>query len=427
MTENFEYKGYWWLPDNPTHQVPGLIKYTMEEGVQTDLIGAFLGKEDKFELILGFTENGKRVTLYNSFEIHRGFNAPGIETLKILSNFAFFGEEHIDKIPSLKFQKATVYMKYLTEWVNKKEAFQIERNEIEKEAIIKYKLPEAIETKIGRKFKLIISPTAKGPDRSVVQTEVKITQRLNCIFSYSQKKMFNGILEDINHFERFLTMCSQRPTHPLEFYLFNEDEEGKMSKRFDVFFQVSIDKAAKKNLLPHDFLVQFKPIESSFGTLINKWYSLKSKLETCYIPYFNNYSGRKINTSDKFLNMCRAIEAFHRDTVGVVDPVTHKEYTYKKRVIQVFDYTSSSFNFLLKIRDKNKFSEKIKNYRNDFTHSNPILINRNKKYLETHYLTEKLTIILTCAMLQNQGLTKREIKNMMTETNLYTHIKYKMK
>jgi hypothetical protein len=197
----------------------------------------------------------------------------------------------------------------------------------------------------------------------------------------------------------------------------------QITKRFDVYHQITVDKTIKKDLTPFDFLVQFKPIEPSFETIINKWYSSQVALETCYIPFFNNYYGRQLYTSDKFLNMCRALEAFHRDTVGVTDPATGREYHYKKRIIEVFDTVSSCFNFLLKIRDKNKFADKIKNYRNDFTHSNPILLGRNKKYLETHYLTEKLTIIMTCAILHYQGLTKKEIKQRMTDTSLYTHIK----
>ncbi|MFC2110869.1 HEPN domain-containing protein [Bacteroidota bacterium] len=427
MTEIIEHKGIWWLPDNHSEQIHGILKYDPEEGVKLDLIGAFPRQVDKFELILGFTENGKSVTLYNSFEIQRGFNLPGMDTQKIYSNFAIVGSEHIDNLKNLKFYKSVIFLKHLDEWVNKREGFKIDQNLKEREVTIKYRLPEGIETKVGNKFKLTINPTAKGPSLNIVQKEAKITQRINCIFSYSRKKSFNDILEDISHFEQFLTLCSQRPTHPIEFYLLNKDEKGKFTKRFDIYHQITIDKTAKKDLTPFDFLVQFKPIEAKFEALINKWFSSHTNLETCYIPFFNNYFGKHLYTSDKFLNMCRALEAFHRDTIGVNDPTTGREYHYKKRIIEVFDSVRSCFNFLLKIRDKNRFADKIKNYRNDFTHSNPILLDRNKKYLETHYLTEKLTIIMSCALLHYQGLTKKEIKQRMTDTSLYSHIKYKMK
>lgn len=427
MVERFEYKGAFWLPENPNEHVYGILKYSPENGVNLDLIGAFPRQSDKFDLILGFTENGKFVTLYNSFETNRSFGMPGIETCKIYSNFAIIGSEHLSKLSSLKFQKATIYLKYLDEWVNKREGFRIQESQKEKTVTINYKLPKSIETNIANRFKLTINATAKGPGLNIIQKEAKITQRINCILSYHRKKSFNNILEDINHFEQFLTLCSQRPTHPTEYYLLNKDKDGRFTKRFDVYHQIRIDETAKKDLTPYDFLVQFKSIEATFDRIINNWFTSQSKLETCYTPYFNNYYGAQLNTSDKFLNICRALEAFHRDTVGNIDPSTRKEYHYKKRVVEVFDNVNNCFNFLLKIRDKNKFADKIKNYRNDFTHSNPILLNRNKKYLETHYLTEKLTIILTCAILHYQGLTKKEIKQRVTDTSLYVHIKHKMR
>jgi hypothetical protein len=427
MTEPFEYKGVFWLPGKQNKQIHGILKYKPDEGTTLDLIGAFQNQQDKFEIILGFTENGKYVTLYNSFEIQRFVSLPGIETSIIFTNFALIGLKHLETVSKLKFQKATIYLKHLDEWVNKREAFKFEQNCEDNEVTIKYKQPQGVEAKIANKFILEINPTVIGPSQKIVQNEARITQRINCDFNYIRIKSFDSILEDISLFEKFLTLCSQRPTYPINFYLTNKDSEGKFTIRFDVYYQISVDKKSKTNLIPNDFLVQFKHIETSFDKIINKWYSSKELLETCYIPYFNNFYSRQLYTSDRYLNMCRALEAFHRDTVGIKDPATRKEYHYKKRVVEVFDSVSTCFNFLLKISKKEKFASKIKDYRNDFTHSNPILLDRNKKYLETHYLTERLTIIMTCALLHYHGLTKRELKQRMTDTRLYNHIKYKFK
>lgn len=123
MTEPFEYKGIFWLPNKPNEQIHGILKYEPENGTTLDLIGAFNRTKDKFDFILGFTENGKSVTLINSFEIQRGFSLPGMDTSKISANFALIGSEHLDTLPKLKFQKAAIYLKHLDEWVNKREGF----------------------------------------------------------------------------------------------------------------------------------------------------------------------------------------------------------------------------------------------------------------------------------------------------------------
>jgi hypothetical protein len=76
MIDPFELKGIFWLPNNLKDKIHGILKYAPEDGVRLDLIGAFSRQQDKFDLILGFTETGKCVTLYNSFETQRGFSLP---------------------------------------------------------------------------------------------------------------------------------------------------------------------------------------------------------------------------------------------------------------------------------------------------------------------------------------------------------------
>ena len=145
-----------------------------------------------------------------------------------------------------------------------------------------------------------------------------MTQRIGCILEYKRKQSFDTILEDISHFEYFLTFCSQRPTYPLEFSLVVKNQK-KENSVFEVYYQVSKPSNIQKNLNPFDFLVYFRRIESRFDDVIKKWFTTKESLSTCYIPYFNNFYGKQLYTTNKFLNICRAIEAFHRDTVGEID------------------------------------------------------------------------------------------------------------
>lgn len=427
MTNSFELKGIFWLPDVEAYQVHGILKYEPEHGVTLDIIGAFVGKKHEFDFILGFIENGKYVTLYNCFEIQRGFSLPGMNTSKIFANYALLGSYHVGKKSQLKFQMATIYLKNLDEWVNKREGFQINEDYRNNEVVIKYKLPENIVTKIEQNFKLTLNPTAKWPGWSLVQKEAKVTQRINCGIEYNNKKPFFDILEDINHFEQFLILCSQRPTYPLEFYLLNKDNEGNFSNRFDIYYKVSFENSTKKDLIPLDFLVSFNYIQGNIGNIFKSWFSTKRKLDTCYVPFFNNYYGHTLYTSDKFLNICRALEAFHRVTVGVKNPLTGSKFSYKERVIEVINLVKYCCNSIVKIRNTDSFAEKIKNYRNDFTHSNRVAFEGNKKYLEIYGLTEKLTIILSCAILYHIGISKLEIRRMIDATGLYFHLKRKKK
>lgn len=420
-----EFKGFWWLPQNEEDRLHGILKFSNEDGAILELFGAFDLELKEYEIILGFTSDGKYITLYNSFDIRRGFSAPGFDTCIIYSNFMIIGDEHFEKKSGLKFHQSIIYLKNLDEWVNKRESFEIDQNWKEKEVNIKYKLPDSKKIDINNHFSLSINPTAKGPARNIVQKEVKITQRINCTFNYKRKRSLDQILEDISNLEDFLTLCSQRQTYPLEFRLAYKKPKAKKSIFFDVYYQVTKPTRLQKDLNPFDFLVYYRNIQNKFEVVIKNWFNTKDSLNTCYIPYFNNFYGKQLYTSDKFLNICRALEAFHRDTVGEIDHRTGRPYHYKQRLVEVFKNSSASYNFLLKITDKENLAKKVKDFRNDFTHSNPILNNRSKRYLEIYHLTEKLTIILTSSILINLGFSKREVKLMIENTTLFNHIKYK--
>ena len=143
MKNENEYKGIWWLPEKPEEKIPGTLKFNNDDGVTLDLFGSFKTNKSRtnkreYEIILESTSNGKWITLYNSFDIQRGFSTPGFDSCKIFSNLMLIGKEHLEKKSKLKFHKPTIYLKNLDEWVNKSEGFKIDRNWKDKEVTINY-------------------------------------------------------------------------------------------------------------------------------------------------------------------------------------------------------------------------------------------------------------------------------------------------
>jgi hypothetical protein len=41
LRDQGEWAGLWWLPDEPDHQIPGTLRYTIDDGLRLTLIGAF--------------------------------------------------------------------------------------------------------------------------------------------------------------------------------------------------------------------------------------------------------------------------------------------------------------------------------------------------------------------------------------------------
>lgn len=75
LSEEFELKGYWWLPYNPDYKVAGILKYTPGK-ILLELIGSLKGDTDtldflinteKTDLIYGIDSEAQEVTLLTCF------------------------------------------------------------------------------------------------------------------------------------------------------------------------------------------------------------------------------------------------------------------------------------------------------------------------------------------------------------------------
>lgn len=180
-----------------------------------------------------------------------------------------------------------------------------------------------------------------------------------------------------------------------------------------------------------DFLLPFKPIENKLNDILVSWFKTWETLHTVYIPYFSYYYGKDSYTSDKFLHICRSIEAYHRDTTGGAKfkppKGSKRDYYFAERLSIVMTKTARSFKDILKIKSKKSFVNQVVDARNAFTHSKELLRIGSKTFAQAHYLAEKLNIILTCAILTEIGFTALEIKQILNSTRLYTHLRLKMR
>ena len=69
--ESFDFKGFWWLPNNPSEKLAGICSFTPFQGGELEIIGDFNGlTESNFAdqpfIILGNTLKGD-ITLYDCF------------------------------------------------------------------------------------------------------------------------------------------------------------------------------------------------------------------------------------------------------------------------------------------------------------------------------------------------------------------------
>lgn len=415
MRDTFLLKGEFYLPSEPDLKIFGTLSYDRKEGTYLDLFGSFNQEDDEEEIIWGELENGKGVTLFNSFIVHKKFT--NFEQDKYYSNFLFVNI-HFDSKRDIKFNRLSVRYSHLDEWLNLRKGFDIDYITDKNGVKIEYKLPAPISYKVDD-LEIKINLTAKGPSTKLVQKSVSITQKAFISFQTSRKRQFEKISDDINHFKNLLSLSIQKPIDYTELtgYL-RIGSEKKMHEC--IILTKGNAKSEENEILPSHMLMPYQKVAKNFEVILTNWYSKKSKLETTLIPHMSVYRNVQIYESDKFLNLARAMEAFHRDFIK-------SKATNKQRYQEAIKSLSYSYNWLLKIRSIPKMAKMMKDYRNDLTHSNPVQIDLMKKYLKLYHLSENLKIINTCLIFNQLGLTKKEIKNLLDSSLLYTHLKYNVK
>lgn len=106
------------------------------------------------EIILGFSQQGKNITLYKCSETSQKVHIPGIPESIFSANVGFIGV-HFTKLSDIKFKKVSVRYNYLYEWLNIS-GFNISFPNFEEKSIeIKYKIPAPIEINLKNGLKIL--------------------------------------------------------------------------------------------------------------------------------------------------------------------------------------------------------------------------------------------------------------------------------
>jgi len=419
MTEQFEYRGTWFLPSNKELRLFGILTYDRKNGGKLELFGNFENKSslDGFkdeEIIQGVTSDSKRITLVNCFMTSLGegrFYAGkeyGTSSVKYEIEFILEGV-HIDKKDDLKFQQLSAKIQNLDKWIGI-HGFSLPEDGCQnKETHISYKSPNNIEFQINNdwhgQFFFSFDAPLQPPQKATV------TQNIYFHMSSPSEHSLTDLLRYFYWFQRFLVIGLYRKTYWQEIIL--------CSKRFTTQLANTI-KLTSIKLYPYhidyetvepqytDMLFSYQDIKSEFPSLIKSWFEkcelLKDSLNLLFTQFYTDYRF-SINA---FLNLAQAAESFHKEThKGKKDWVLHD------RLSEIVNVCSNSISILDSILgDKDKFVNQVKHSRNFYTH-----YGRKTEYIlegsELRILTEKLKLLLVCAFLLEIGMEHQKLSSLL--------------
>ena len=467
MTENFEIKGQWFLPDNPKSRVSGTLFYDTNKGFYLELFGDFNESQIipvsdilEFDFILGLTSDSKEITLYKSFITKRSGirlvqnQEAGIPFSIFSVNYVFEGA-HFSNESELNFDRLTTEIIDFDEWVaisGFKNDFDIEKrldlrrkNEFE----CKYKLPDTITFNLSDQLEGRFEFSLSNSDHFVYTKKVTLEQKIKFSLNYKTEQKYNVLLTDLFKFQSFLMLALYEKTLPYNIILSNNKltkdygPAGVVKRQIKLFIHSSLEfKSLSKQKHFMDMLFSYRDIEEDFPDIISKWYKKYDDLESSFNLLIEQFFNDKRFSENTFLNLAQCIESFHAHTRNkpkipkdeyndmkkhILSTVDSKYHSWLKdqfnfgnnlnlhaRLEEIIDFCSCDMISQL-ISDKNSFIKDVKNSRNYYTHYSNDLKKKALKGTDLFYLSQKLKIIIVCSFLLEIGFDKTKLNQLLED------------
>jgi hypothetical protein len=453
MQSPFELKGYWWLPGSEENKLPGTLTYSQEDGATLELVGVFDSEKpepiQQLPIILGVTQQGKPITLYKCIISSWAFPMAGLGGGKYLAHFVFEGV-HFEAEDKIRFNQLCGSYTDLDAWVDIY-GFAIEGDTADSKFVskIRYEKPTSQFFDVGETFEVGIDFSSSGPSRSIIQTEVTISQRAYLVVkSKNGDIQFDDLFKQLNIFAYLLQFAIQRVPYPVSVFGFSKENpqelgEGKVHyPEINIFYTPIEPIVSQKQKLPQEFLYTFKDLS---GDQISTWFTSFDKYETIIQLYRSLFYSNRLFIDTKFLNIAQSLESLHsllfdgqylshdkfveqKESVLSVVPAELAEWVegalsnanykrFRQKIFELLDNKKETTGRF--IDDMELFAQRVTNTRNKFVHHNKQKLTFQKEKLPS--VIYLLTIIFELYLLEIIGFSDEKVKELL-EPKIQTHL-----
>lgn len=345
LTESHRHIGRWHVLGHEAEELPGELTYDPEVGLRLKIVGLFGGfprvmregdATEQHPVILGSTAKHE-ITLYNCAQVNKQINMPGDGSTTFRAVFAVIGghadgedlpsvDEMVVRIPlldawhpesGLGMQMTQSPEMHLTEYSNS------------------YSPPPSVEVELPwGQIKIVPAATFHHSNSTADRTS-SITEWLDIAIVLSEEEAVDVVLnERISPLVDLATLLTSYPAQitylGLQAQVVGLDDVlMEMRQTMDVLFQPSF-----AGTLPpvkvdeRRFLLPPKAEDCpSVEDLLTRWYECRDRLKRSMDMVFGmERSPRGTYTEVRFLTLCHAAEAMHRDQPLPQERWTRQEY-----------------------------------------------------------------------------------------------------
>ncbi len=446
MIDTLIYKGKWQIPTSE-NWLNGILQFNPEDGARLEVFGTFGNNpldNTAPEIIIGETNFGGVTLLENHYKTtSSNLNNTTItvyEPIFIISGYCF---ESIEKV---EFRKVGFEIFNLFEWLNYT-GNKFDCNQNQSDYALSYKAPNNIDFEYYKDCQGSISFTSHIKLGNVLGN-IEINEQCFVAFSYTKKNSFKNILNDIGVFVGFITLATFEQSYPLSI-TFQDDvlmyEANNQLYKLNIkcLFKHSAFNRKHKNRRKFEHLLGYNEIQNDFPGIIQNWYKSYSYIKPSFELLLYSFREKYSFSVEKFMDIVRAIETFHRltrknqripeepfkalkhtiltavklnsaDKVWLNDLLNHaNEPTLKDRLLDLIENYSNSY-LQNNVKDVAKFCKKVKDSRHYYTHYDPKQKSKalTGKVLFEHY--QRLLGLLISCIFNHIGLHQTSFEKGLT-------------
>lgn len=353
LYDEFEVRGYWWIPGTEGN-VPGtLIRkknsttleifggledsnqqivrriVPMEESSSADEELLLETKEEAEaetesngyvfpEVIWGFTEIGEEITILSSDLINSKKTFPGFQ-VGTYHVSEFLVGRHILNVNELEIESLSVEFTYMAKWL---------------EVRTLHSSPVFVEERfVGQQLRTV-HPENMNVQLPSIDAVLENTGIFNWSSDWHEKadisftslfkltsntsKDFKWYLDKIFSMQKLLTLLTGHSIYAknISFKGVEEAEifvgrERQVKKDYKWFYDQINEVEIKEKIRPYDFTIKYSEISELFPCIVNNWFEKESYLDVVY-DLFTDEFYKTMNLTSTFLNYVQAIEVYHR-------------------------------------------------------------------------------------------------------------------
>lgn len=279
MLEEFDIKGYWWLPTE-NKKVEGVLHFK-QEVIELELKGSISENPniDMHNIIWGKSENGEEITLFNTIRtlsdrrvLDNYKQGLKIEIPESYSINSFLIGGLYEELKNTKFFSCTFLPSHFNQWITQKD-----------KTFINIFLDK---------------------ERLKIRGENNNYQK-GFLLEAEEGQSITWYLEHISKIKKLLMLMSGHPNVNERIEFFSEKDQRKCT-----YFVIHRSKKRLPDTQMKKCLIRYIDIEKNVSQIFSKWFTLYDDLKIVTGIYFSDWYMDKF-LEMKFLNAVQVVEIFH--------------------------------------------------------------------------------------------------------------------